>query len=92
MFRVIRYDIPDNKRRLKVAKTLLDNGGERVQLSVFECHITPRYYERLRQRLERLYKAEEDSLRFYVLCETCQPKTVYMGVAKPIEEPGLPII
>lgn len=91
-FVVISYDIPDNKRRLKVAKTLLDFGGERVQLSVFECYATSRNLDRLRERLQRLIVAEEDSIRFYLLCETCKPKALYMGQAKPIEEPGLRII
>jgi len=50
MFVVISYDIADDRRRLKVAQTLLDFGGERVQRSVFECYITERNYERLQRR------------------------------------------
>ncbi|MDI9548272.1 MAG: CRISPR-associated endonuclease Cas2 [Chloroflexota bacterium] len=92
MFVVISYDIPDNKRRLKIAKTLQDFGGERVQLSVFECYTTPRNLERLQQRLQRILSEEQDSVRFYTLCETCRGKTLYLGRAKPIDEPGLRII
>ncbi len=36
-FVVVAYDIPDDKRRLKVMNTLLDYGGTRVNYSVFEC-------------------------------------------------------
>lgn len=92
VFLVISYDIPDDKRRLKLSRLLLDHGGERVQYSVFECHITQRNLERLRQRIERIYDAEKDSVRFYFLCESCRPKALYMGVAKPVEEPGLIIL
>ncbi|RME51568.1 MAG: CRISPR-associated endonuclease Cas2 [Caldilineae bacterium] len=92
MFIVISYDVPDNKRRLKIARLLLDFGGERVQRSVFECYITPRNLERLHARLAKIVNEEEDSVRFYTLCENCQPKVVLIGVAQPIEEPGLRII
>ncbi|MCC6165696.1 MAG: CRISPR-associated endonuclease Cas2 [Caldilineaceae bacterium] len=91
-FVVISYDIPDNKRRLKVAKLLLDYGAERVQRSVFELYVTPQHLERLQARLAKLHKAEEDSIRFYFLCAACRPKVVYWGLAQPIDEPGLLII
>ena len=92
MFVVISYDIPDDKRRLKVAKLLLDFGGERVQRSVFECHITAEHLARLSARLQRLCQTEADSVRLYFLCESCRPKAQLYGVATPTEEPGLRII
>lgn len=92
MFILIRYDVPDNKRRLKIANTLLDFGGERVQYSVFECHITQRNLDRLQARLHKLIDKEEDSIRFYSLCEVCRPKVLLLGIAKPTEEPGLRIL
>lgn len=92
MFILISYDIPDNKRRLKIANTLLDFGGERVQYSVFECHITERNLGRLQTRLGKVMDKEEDSIRFYPLCEVCKPKVVLLGIAKPTEEPGLRIL
>ena len=92
MFILISYDVPDNKRRPKIANTLLDFGGERVQYSVFECHITQRNLERLQARLNKLIDKEEDSIRFYPLCESCRPKVLLLGIAKPTEEPGLRIL
>ena len=82
----------DDKRRNRVAKALLDSGARRVQMSVFECHVEPTQVERLQSRLRRLHKAEEDSIRFYYLCESCRPKIVYFGQAAPTDEPGLIII
>lgn len=38
MLYTISYDIPDDKRRLKIAKILLDY-GPRVQYSVFEAQL-----------------------------------------------------
>jgi CRISPR-associated protein Cas2 len=92
LFVVISYDIPDDKRRLKVAKLLLDYGGQRVQRSVFECYLTPQHLARLHERLQKLHNAEADNIRFYFLCELCRPKVVYLGKAQPIDEPGLRII
>ncbi|HHW86811.1 MAG TPA: CRISPR-associated endonuclease Cas2 [Chloroflexi bacterium] len=91
-FVVISYDIVDDRRRLKIAKTLLDFGGRRVQRSVFECYITSANLEKLRQRLGRLIQESEDSVRFYRLCDDCQSTIERMGQAEPIEEPGLLII
>lgn len=92
MFILISYDVPDNKRRLKIANTLLDFGAERVQLSVFECHIDQRNLERLQARLRKLINDGEDSVRFYPLCAVCRPKVVLMGRARPSAEPGLRIL
>jgi CRISPR-associated protein Cas2 len=36
MFYLVSYDIPDDRRRTRLAKLLKDYGG-RVQYSVFEC-------------------------------------------------------
>ena len=39
MFILVSYDIPNDKRRLKVMKAVQDY-GTRVQYSVFECELT----------------------------------------------------
>ena len=64
LFYVIAYDIPDNKRRKKIAD-LLEGYGCRVQYSVFECILSKAKYEELKKRLKKVFKSEEDSLRFY---------------------------
>ncbi|MGK7946149.1 MAG: CRISPR-associated endonuclease Cas2 [Microcystaceae cyanobacterium] len=61
---VIAYDIPCDKRR-KAISDLLTGYGTRVQYSVFECVLSKKKYEELRKRLRRVYKDDEDSLRFY---------------------------
>jgi CRISPR-associated protein Cas2 len=66
LFYVVAYDIPDDKRRKKVAD-LLEGYGKRVQYSVFECVLTQAKYDELRSKLRKRVKLSEDSVRFYPL-------------------------
>jgi CRISPR-associated protein Cas2 len=80
MFVVVSYDIPDDKRRLKVMKAL-EGVGEHVQYSVFECRLKRRDVTRLRRRLEGLIEPKEDDVRLYLLCEQCVPRIIPLGRA-----------
>jgi CRISPR-associated protein Cas2 len=66
-FMVISYDISNDKRRLKVMKTLQDYGG-RVQYSVFECRLKNSQLVSLKKRLKPLVIENQDSIRFYYIC------------------------
>jgi CRISPR-associated protein Cas2 len=44
--------------------------GQRVQKSVFECHVDRARFEALERALVAEIKAEEDNLRFYRLAES----------------------
>jgi CRISPR-associated protein Cas2 len=68
MFIVASYDIPDDRRRAQLASEL-ENFGQRVQFSVFECHLTSIQFEEMRRRTARLIDPVEDRVRFYQLCE-----------------------
>ena len=68
MLVVVSYDVPENRRRGRIAQALQDFGGERVQLSVFECYLTPRNWTRLQERLGKIINPDEDSVRLYRLC------------------------
>jgi CRISPR-associated protein Cas2 len=68
MFLVVTYDIVDNQRRERVASELA-NFGERVQYSVFECHLTLIQARDLQRRLDALIAPEEDRVRYYSLCQ-----------------------
>jgi len=82
---VIAYDIPDNKRRTKVHKTL-SGVGEWTQYSLFECYLTEKELLKLRHRLESLLDPEMDSVRFYPLCASCLSKVNTVGSEKPQEK------
>lgn len=78
---LISYDIPDDRRRTKVMKTL-SGYGRRVQYSVFECELRPADLENLKVRLRQLIHADADDVRFYQLCEACLGKTTMLGKAE----------
>ncbi len=82
---VVVYDIPDDRRRNQVARTL-EGYGERVQYSVFECLLTARQFENLWQALGKRIQAEEDSIRAYVLCDLCAGRTQILGRPGPSAE------
>ncbi|MBD2038306.1 CRISPR-associated endonuclease Cas2 [Leptolyngbya sp. FACHB-321] len=75
---VISYDIADDKRRTKLHK-ILKSYGQWMQYSMFECNLTETQYAKLRLRLSKLIKPEQDSLRFYFLCACCQAKVERIG-------------
>lgn len=82
---IIAYDIPCNKRRKKIAD-LLEGYGQRVQLSVFECFLSKQKFAELKQRLKKLVKLKEDSVRFYPLSgHTLSQVELWGGV--PLSQP-----
>ena len=81
MFVVVCYDIPDDRRRERLAKTL-EGFGYRVQKSVFECEVEPALYQRLKGRVGRIIAREEDSVRYYTLCQACLGKVEIVGVGQ----------
>lgn len=91
MLVIVSYDIRDDKRRSKVAHAL-QNFGRRVQLSVFECLLEEAQVERLRKALGRIIDEEEDSVRFYRLCATCEAKVEVVGQGARTEDPDVYIV
>jgi len=88
MLILVSYDIPNDRRRVKIAKTLEDF-GDRVQYSVFECDLEQEHFERLRRRLEKIVKEDDDNVRFYLLCASCKAKVEFLGRGEPPpEEPS----
>ncbi len=82
---VIAYDIPDDRRRTKVHKTLC-GFGQWTQYSLFECYLTDKELIALRGKLEKLLRPDEDSVRFYHICAACVVKTETVGSEKPVEK------
>lgn len=85
IFIVVCYDIPDDKRRNRMAK-VLEGFGSRVQKSVFECDLTPRQFDALKKKVKRAIKGEEDSVRYYILCAQCLTRVELEGNSKPLEQ------
>lgn len=86
MLYVIAYDIPDDARRLKLAK-VLEGFGQRVQRSVFECDLTEREYRALIKKVERVIQLDDgDSVRIYRLCGACAASVEVRGAGPPVEQ------
>jgi len=78
MFYLVSYDIPDDRRRTKLAKALKDF-GDRVQYSVFECLLDNRLLESMMKKITGLIDESEDSVRIYDLCAGCEKNIVIIG-------------
>lgn len=87
---VVAYDIPNDRRRTKVHKTLC-GFGKWTQYSVFECFVSAKELVLLHERLRKMLKPDEDSVRFYPLCQSCRSKVETVGGEKP-EEPVAVIV
>ena len=90
-FYVLAYDIPDDRRRAKIAK-LCESIADRVQGSVFEGYLTPQELKGLLKKVERILVNEEDSLRVYRLCAKCRNKVKTRGVGRVTRPPQVVII
>jgi len=75
---VIAYDISNDKKRNKIAKTLEDY-GERCNYSVFECLVTETQKQKLQKKLQKFVDSKGDSLLFYYLCNACIQKREVIG-------------
>jgi CRISPR-associated protein Cas2 len=90
-FYVVSYDIPDNKRRKKIAD-LLEGYVARVQYSVFECVLAPPQYQELQRRLGQVFREGEDSLRFYPIPAPALAQAEVWGAPPLTSAPGSVIV
>lgn len=92
LFYVICYDIPDDRRRKKISD-LLEGYGSRVQYSVFECVLNSKQYQQLQVKMRKIYKSEEDNLRFYAVSNHTLSQVEVWGVgAEKTQSPTSVII
>ena len=90
-FILVTYDIKDDKRRNRIAKTLLDYGN-RVQYSVFECQLNEKRDREMRRRILKQVNEKEDSVRYYVLCPECKETIDIQGMGEVTDDPDFWII
>jgi CRISPR-associated protein Cas2 len=86
---LITYDVSTVEkaglRRLRRVAQACEDYGTRVQKSVFECQVGQTEWVRLRDRLLREIKVDEDSLRFYFLDENAVKRIEHHGAEKPVD-------
>ena len=95
MLVLITYDVETldagGRRRLRRVAKQCVNFGQRVQNSVFECHLDPAQLANLKHNLTDLIDGEKDSLRFYYLGNKWEQKVEHVGT-KEGYNPNEPII
>ena len=77
-FYVICFDISDKKRLRQVA-IQMENFGQRVQYSIFECYLDANKLEELKSRLELIINPAEDHIRYYSICNKDKAKILIDG-------------
>lgn len=75
---IVVYDIPDNKRRERLRKSLMTFGNS-VQKSVFECDLTQRQIEKMERVIRAIMSATEDNIRYYKICNNCAREVEVFG-------------
>ncbi len=81
MLYIVSYDVTDTRRRTKLAKTLEDF-GDRVQYSVFECILDGNLLNKMVARIKRIVLEKDDSVRVYTLCANCERVIKIIGQGK----------
>lgn len=92
MLVLISYDVAvvseGGQKRLRHVAKALQNYGQRVQFSVFECVIDPTQWVSLKSKLEKIIKPELDSLRYYYLGSNWERKVEHVGAKPSIDVTG----
>jgi len=88
---VICYDIADDTRRERTARTLLDF-GHRIQESVFVANLDGELMGRMKERLERVIDEGADTIHIFCLCMGCAGRTERMGLSGPTGDPEVYIV
>lgn len=78
MFILVCYDIADRRRLYRVARAL-EGYGERVQESVFECHLERARLSALQRELAGIIDAEADRIHYYRLCDRDRKNVQWLG-------------
>ncbi len=91
MLYLVSYDIPDDRRRTKLAKTLKDF-GDRVHYSVFECLLDTVLFNKMVARINDLVDEKDDSVRIYALCANCEKDVEIIGTGELTENKDIYVI
>lgn len=95
MMMLVTYDVARDEKgekRLRKVSKILENYGQRVQYSVFECLVDPSQWVELKNKLLKTINLEYDSLRFYSLGANWDRKVEHIGQKEPINPQGILII
>lgn len=89
---VIAYDIPDDRRRTKVA-TVLEGYGDRLQYSVFVVTARTAKIVRLRGELKKHVVTKEDSIAIFDMgihaTKRIKRLVTFIGIKREISPPDI---
>lgn len=91
MFLVVVYDIKDDRRRSRVAKTMEDY-GTRVQYSVFECNMNEKILDNMNNTLASVIDDTDDKIRVYRMCKNCLNSVQILGKGDITEDEDVYIV
>jgi len=81
---IVAYDVSDPRRLARVSRACLDF-GERIQKSVFHCHMHEGERVMLWGRLERVIDKAQDQVLFIRLGTVKDSDTAVTSLGKPYE-------
>ena len=89
MLVVITYDVSTEtaagQKRLRRVARECQNYGQRVQNSVFECHLDAAELRTVEAGREKIIDKEKDSLRFYVIGSSYEGKVKHIGARPSVD-------
>lgn len=89
MLVVITYDVSTEtaagQKQLRRVARECQNYGQRVQNSVFECHLDSAELRTVEAVLEKIIDKEKDSLRFYVIGSSYEGKVKHIGARPSVD-------
>ena len=88
---LVAYDVSNPKRLNRIYKKM-KGYGTHLQLSVFECHLTPRQFVIMKNDLEKLINFREDRILIVRCCPTCKDKIECIGTQKRGRETHEPVV
>ena len=87
---IICYDVSDDRRRSRLANTLLDF-GHRLQESVFTAELDGELHSRMAERV-RQEIGDGDRLMIVPVCAACQREVEAVGQGQALAEPKYYVI
>lgn len=65
---VLVYDIPDDRKRSKIADACLDYGLDRIQYSAFCGRLNHTHQEELMLRIQKILGRKPGNVQLFVIC------------------------
>ena len=62
------YDIPDDRKRTKVADACLDYGLDRIQFSAFQGRLLPTQQEELFLKVKKILGKKKGNIQLFPVC------------------------